>query len=327
MLINLKYYKIRKYINMHTLKLFLTITLINTAIINSATAGDGHEEKPRVIYIESAKYTLPLLEKWVTEYNKTNPEIQVEWAAKSSENIDLRIVANVDMDNENFSEDGKTIIYIGRSALLPVTTKENPLYEKIAKKKFGKKDLKRLFFAEDPFGEGDSPKDKFKEQLTVYSGSSKTSGATFFASYFGQNSSDFRGKKIQGDDIYLLHAIGKDPTGITFNNLSYIYDLKDRQLKDDITLLPLDLKKDQLEIIKSENLDQTISLLENEKVELIPVLNIGLTYDKQADALQFLRWIINTGQRFNHEFGFLQVDEKTLSHQKNLLGDVLLTNK
>jgi ABC-type phosphate transport system substrate-binding protein len=309
---------------MHILKLFLTIALISTAVIGSADAGDGREGKARVIYIESVKYTLPLLEKWVNEYNSTNPEIQVEWAAKNSEDVDLRIVANVDnVDAADGSliNEGKSITYVGRSALLPVTTKENPLYKQIAGKKFGKKELKRLFFADDPFSDDEPVKDKFKEQLTVYSGSGKASGAAFFASYFGQNSSDFRGKKIQGDDIYLLHAIGKDPTGVTFNNLSYIYDLKDRQLKDEITLLPLDVKRNHYEVIKSENLDKTIMLLENEKVELIPVLNIGFAYDEQPGVRQFLKWIITEGQEFNHQFGFLQVDEKTLSHQKSILED------
>jgi ABC-type phosphate transport system substrate-binding protein len=313
---------------MHTLKLILTIALISTAVIGSADAEDGREGKARVIYIESVKYTLPLLEKWVNEYNSTNPEIQVEWAAKNSEDVDLRIVANVDTEDVNLNEEGKTITYVGRSALLPVTTKENPLYEQIARKKFGKKELKRIFFADDPFSDDEPAKDKFKEQLTVYSGSGKASGATFFASYFGQNSSDFRGKKIQGDDIYLLHAINKDPTGVTFNNLSYIYDLRDRQLKDEISLLPLDVKKNHYEVIKSENLDKTITLLESEKVELIPVLNIGFAYDEQPGVRQFLKWIITEGQEFNHQFGFLQVDEKTSSYQKSLLEDNrLLTNK
>jgi ABC-type phosphate transport system substrate-binding protein len=306
-----------------TTKLFLTAAL-SAVIIGSVRAGNNNDEA-QVIYIESAKYTLPLMEKWITEYGKTNPGIQIKWAEKNSENIDLRIVANV--ENDNFNEDGKTVTYVGRSALLPVTTKKNPLHEQIARKKFGKKDLKRLFFIDDPFEDEDSSKDKLKEQLTVYSGSSKTSGATFFASYFGLTSSDFRGKKIQGDDIYLLQAISKDPTGITFNNLSYIYNLEDRKLKDGISLLPLNVKKDHLEVIKSENLDETISLLENEKVELVPVLNIGFVYDEQSNVKKFLQWIIVEGQKFNHEFGFLQIDEKTLSYQKNLFGDILFTSK
>jgi ABC-type phosphate transport system substrate-binding protein len=311
---------------MYTLKLFLVTALINTAIIGSVRAGDGRDENVRTIYVESAKYTLPLLEKWVMEYNKINPGIRIEWVAKNVDNIDLRIVSDVTADAT--SNDSTTIIYVGRSALLPVTTKENPLYEQIAKKKFGKKDLKRLFFINDPFDDDErSSKDRFQEQLTVYSGTGRLSGATPFASYFGLDASDFRGKKIQGDDIYLLQAIGKDPTGVTFNNLSYIYDLNDRQLKNNIVLLPLNVKRDQLEIIKSENLDKTITLLETEKVELVPVLNIGFACDERPEVRQFLLWIVTEGQQFNHKFGFLRVDEKILSSQKDILNDRLLTNK
>ncbi|MDR1129764.1 MAG: hypothetical protein LBK96_02135 [Prevotellaceae bacterium] len=309
---------------MHTITRVFIAAVLSAVTISSAKAGNNNDDA-QVIYVESAKYTLLLMEKWIAEYNKTNPGIQVKRAEKNSENIDLRIVANV--ENDNSGENGKAITYVGRSALLPVTTKKNPLYEQITRKKFGKRELKKLFFIDDPLEDEDSSKDRLKEQLTVYSGSGKTSSATLFASYFGLTSSDFRGKKIQGDDIYLLHAISKDPTGITFNNLSYIYNLDDRRLKDDISLLPLNVKKDHLEIIKSENLDETISLLEKEKVELVPVLNIGFVHDEHSNAKQFLRWIIVEGQKFNHEFGFLQIDEKTLSEQKDLLGDRLLSNK
>lgn len=311
---------------MNTVKFFLAAALVGASVINPAKAesgdGDGNHQ---VIYIESAKYTQPLVEKWIAEYNKTNPGVQVKYAEKGAKTVDLRIVAHAETDN--LGEDGKEITYVGRSALLPVTPKDNPLSEQINKRKFGKKELKKLFFAEDEFDEESTKKDPLQEQLTVYSGNGAASGASFYASYFGLTVSSFRGKKILGDDIYLLQAISKDPTGVIFNNLSYIYDLKDRKLKDEITLLPLNVKKDQLEIIRSENLDETLSLLENEKVELVPVHNIGLAYDQQNNTKDFLKWIITDGQKFNHEFGFLQLDEKTLSHQKKHLGGNLLTNK
>jgi ABC-type phosphate transport system substrate-binding protein len=309
---------------MKTVNLFLAAALAGAAVINPAKA-DGGDENRQVIYIESAKYTLPLVEKWIAEYNKTNPGVQVRHAGKDVRTADLRIVANAEADNSG--EEGKVITYVGRSALLPVTAKDNPLHEQISKRRFGKKELKKLFFSEDLFEEESDKKDPLQEQLTVYSGNSAASAAPLFASHFGQTIAGFRGKKILGDDIYLLQAISKDPTGVTFNNLSYIYDLKDRQLKDEIALLPLNVKKEQSEIIRSENLDETLSLLENEKVELVPVHHIGFAYDAQSGAKDFLKWILSEGQKFNHEFGFLQLDEKTLSYQKKHFGGNLLTTK
>jgi ABC-type phosphate transport system substrate-binding protein len=125
----------------------------------------------------------------------------------------------------------------------------------------------------------------------------------------------------------LLNAIRKDSTGVTFNNLSYIYDLKDRRLKDEIALLPLDVKKEQFEIISSENIDRTLSLLEEHNIELIPVESIGFAYDKQErkSVKDFLQWIITDGQKFNHEYGFLNLDKKTLAYQKEEIGHQLLT--
>ncbi|MDR1602953.1 MAG: hypothetical protein LBS42_11075 [Tannerella sp.] len=309
---------------MKTVNLFLVAALAGAAAINPAKA-DGGDENRQVIYIESAKYTLPLVEKWITEYNRTNPDVQVKQAGKDAKTVDLRIVANAEADNTG--EDGKAITYVGRSALLPVTAKDNPLHEQISRRKFGKKELKKLFFSDDLFEEENDKKDPLQEQLTVYSGNSTTSVAPFFALHFGQTIAGFRGKKILGDDIYLLQAISRDSTGVTFNNLSYIYDLKDRQLKDEIALLPLNVKKDQFEIIRSENLDETLSLLENEKVELVPVHHIGFAYDEQPGTKDFLKWILTEGQKFNHEFGFLQLDEKTLSYQKKYFGGNLLTTK
>jgi hypothetical protein len=44
--------------------------------------------------------------------------------------------------------------------------------------------------------------------------------ATPFASYYGENVSNFRGKSIAGDDIFLNTAIEKDPNGISFKGVS-----------------------------------------------------------------------------------------------------------
>jgi hypothetical protein len=237
--------------------------------------------------------------------------------------IDLSFVVN----DESEIQADKDVAYVGRYAILPITTKDNPLYEQIVKKKFGKKELSILFFVEDFLSEdSNKKKDLFQNKLTVYTGNGSTSGSHIFASFFGFSPSNFRGKRISGDDIYLLNAIQKDNTGITFNNLSYIFDLNDRQLKDEIALLPLDVKKEQLEALRSENLDETIVLLEEQKVELIPVYNIGVTYNEKDNVKNFLKWIITDGQKYNHEYGFLNIDEKTLGYQKKHLETNLLTN-
>jgi ABC-type phosphate transport system substrate-binding protein len=292
--------------------------------VSSAGRLNAADDNQDIIYINGEKFISPLIEKWITEYLRQNPGTRIQWADKNSKEIDLNLVTN---DDEPALRSGKDLAYVGRYALLPVTTKGNPLYAQITKKKFGKKELRNLFFVDEDLllEDTNKKKDPLQSRLTIYSGNGATSGAVVFASFFGFSPSNFRGKRISGDDIYLLNAIRKDSTGVTFNNLSYIFDLNDRQLKDEIALLPLDLRKEQQEALRSENLDETIALLEEQKVELIPVHHIGFAYNEKDQVRDFLKWIITDGQKYNHEFGFLNLDEKTLTYQKKQLETTLLT--
>jgi ABC-type phosphate transport system substrate-binding protein len=306
---------------MKTLKSIFAIILVFLGVCPVVNASDGSEE---VIYIKSEKFFSPLVEKWIAEYGKLNPKVQIKWVDKDSKETDLYFVTNAEAETDG----SYPVAYVGRYALLPVISKENPLYEQIEKKKFGKKELKNLFFIEDFLvDEADNnKKDLFQNRLTVYSGNGSHSGAAIFASYFGYSTSHLRGKRISGDDIYLITAIKKDNTGLIFNNLSYIYDLNDRRLKAEIALLPLDVKKDQFETFRSENLDETLALLEEQKVELVPIEKIGFVYKDKDSTKDFLKWVITEGQKFNHAYGFLSLDEKTLAGQKKNIEATLLSN-
>jgi ABC-type phosphate transport system substrate-binding protein len=307
---------------MKTFKLFFLVVFVSVFSAGGLKAADDNQGQD-IIYINGEKFISPLVEKWIAEYVRQNPGIQIKWTDKKSKEIDLILVTN----DESALQSEKDLTYVGRYAFLPVTTKGNPLYEQITKKKFGKKELRNLFFVEEDLllDDTDKKKSSFQNKLTVYSGNGVASGSVVFASYFGFSPSNFRGKRISGDDIYLLSAILKDSTGVTFNNLSYIFDLNDRQLKDEIALLPLDVRKEQQEALRSENLDATIALLEKQKVELIPVHNIGFAYNEKEQVKDFLRWIITDGQKYNHEYGFLNLDEKTRTYQKKQLETTLLT--
>lgn len=187
--------------------------------------------------------------------------------------------------------------------------------------------IKELFFEKDP-SESDNKKiAKLREYTTIYSGNKANSGSFLFASHFGYTASDLRDKRVSGDDFYLLKAIEKDPKGITINNLTYIYDLKTRNLKDDLALLPLDIKKEYSEVLISSNLDKTLELLEKESFDLIPVNKIGITYKESNPAItDFLQWILTEGQVYNHNFGFLTLDRETYLAQQKDVDNIYLTS-
>ncbi len=303
--------------------LFVFLLFVN-AISNAANGNP--ETTKKEITVNSTKFSYPLVKKWIQEFNLLHPDIQITLATSANEKADLQFVINGQIPAGK-AEVEKNIAYVGRYALLPVTSIENPLLAKLTKKELDEKELKKLFFQADVVDEAVSEKNALNEQITVYSGAGNSSGSTAFATYFGHSNSQFRGKRIAGDDIYLLAAISKDPKAVTFNNLSYLFDTESRKLKKQLVLLPLDVKKDQREILRSGNLDQTISLLEAVDVNLVPVERVGFIYKKSDSVLIFLQWVADKGQRYNHKFGFLTLDRQLAQHEQKQLEDQFYTNR
>lgn len=286
-----------------------TVLLLSTT---ATKAGTGSTEK---LYVESSRFAIPLLEKWASEYEKTNPGIDIVLIGEktSSEVADLSLVS--------FVKDGEyptsqSLFYTGRYALLPVTHERNPLLDEFNKKGLNNNRLKELFFEKDGLERDPESAEERKHDVTVYSGNNANSFSAPFSAHFGYSPVELKGKKISGDDIFLIHAVQNDHVGVTFNNLSYLFNTETRKLKKGLALIPLDLKKEQREVLKQADMDQTIVLLEKEQIPLIPVQNFGFIYRNiNRQAQNFLTWILSEGQQFNKTYGFLQVEEKILAAQ------------
>jgi len=295
-------------------------------ITSSVFAGENTAKEP--VVISGTKFTYPLIEKWIAEYQKVNPNANIKLAAKANagQTADLNIIAHQPAQNE--LQANQEIIYAGRYALLPVTNNNNPILAAVAKKGLNKKELDKLFFEVVDY-DSDEPAQKSKYRANIYARDNQACASTALAGYYGHLTSEIRGKKVFGDDIYLLSAIKKDSIGLAYNNLGYLYDINSRNLKEGIALLPLDLKKDA-KSIQSGNLDDVLNVLEATKVETVPVERIGFVYSQQnarKEVAEFLKWVLSDGQKFNHDKGFLNLDKQAVAEQANRLSEKLLTLK
>lgn len=301
--------------------------LLFALILSTNTFAAETVPAKETIIISGTKFTYPLVEKWIAEYEKMNPEVKIKLVIKTTNTqSDLNIIAHQPTENE--LQPDQEIVYTGRYALLPVTNKDNPILPAISKKGLNKKEVDNLFFDVLDF-DSEEPIQKPKFKANIYSRENQACASTTLATYFGRSSSEIRGKKVFGDDIYLLSAIKKDSIGLTYNNLGYLYDVNSRSLKDGLALLPVDLKKDA-KVILNGNLDDVLNVLETNKIETIPVQEIGFIYseqNKRKEVAEFLRWILAEGQKFNHEKGFLNLNKEVLAEQQNRLSENLLTLK
>jgi ABC-type phosphate transport system substrate-binding protein len=81
-----------------------------------------------------------------------------------------------------------------------------------------------------------------------------------------------------------------------------------------------------------QNLDETIALLENKNIDLIPVEELSFVLPEKVNpaTLQFLEWALSEGQDYINPFGFLRLDTKTIAQQQKKISALeikLLANK
>jgi hypothetical protein len=298
-------------------KIALTIAVLFSISINNIWAEETSTNASSVRYVKAPRFARPLVEKWITEYAKTQPDVEFQIAKgnQSQDNIALNIV----FDNQNTErEEFSHVVYFGEFAVLPITASGSEAAKVLEGKHLNSKKLKQLYFLNDDFDE-DVKKIKQFEKLVIYSGSNASSVATSFARNFGEESSNFRGKRISGDDLFLNTALAKDPLGVSFNALPNIFDLKSRHIKENLTIIGIDVKKSLEDSFSDKaSLDELILALENGKVSEVAVEKIGVSYNIADDAVnKFLSWVLAQGTKYNHEFGLLNLDNKLAQAQIN----------
>jgi len=308
-------------------RIVFTIALILSLGLSNVWA-EGNGTNSGVRTIKAPRFARPLVEKWIEEYAKTQPgvEFQIAKSSQNQDNIDLNVVFdNQDAKSEDFSH---TIVYFGEFAVLPITASGSEAAKVLEGKHLNSKKLKQLYFLNDDFDE-DVKKIKQFEKLVIYSGSNATSVASSFAHNFGEESANFRGKRISGDDLFLNTALTKDPLGVSFNALPNIFDLQSRHIKSDLTLISIDVKKNLEDSFSDKaTLDEVISILENSKVSEVAIEKVGVSFNGADDAVnQFLQWILTNGVKYNHEFGLLNLDNKVTQVQIDKVKTVFTAQK
>ena len=219
-------------------------------------------------------------------------EFQIAKGNQKQANIDLNVVFDhQDTKPQDFSH----IVYFGEFAVLPITASGSEAAKVLEGKHLNSKKLKQLYFLNEDFDE-EVKKNKQFEKLVIYSGSNASSVASSFAHNFGEESSNFRGKRISGDDLFLNTALSKDPLGVSFNALPNIFDLQSRHIKDNLTIIGIDVKKSLEESFSDKaTLDELIATLEDGKVSEIAIEKIGVSFNQADDAVNRRNIIMNTG--------------------------------
>ena len=306
----------------------LTVTIFFIAMAFSFAKAQKAENGK--VIITGSRFVYPLLDQWIAEFGKEYPEVKFRLIPRGGPNVDsANLIINAHTLYESEIKPGYKVVNISRYAILPVANAKSQLAKEAQEKGIKEAQLKKLFFKKyDPFAAKKVEKSNDKSAKPVlYTRAQKACAPTTFARNYGFEQDDIIGKPIGGDDKHLIVAIEKDTNGVTYNSLGLIYDLNTRQVKPGIAVLPIDLnnngKLDDNEKFYN-NLDEVIARLEQKTLSEIPVSFVNVSYPLNIDASNknlslFLSWILENGQKFNHEYGYLDFEKNTLADQKEIL--------
>lgn len=299
--------------NIFTIALFLGLQLSLTAVAQqSEIALQRHTLKERTPHTQREKVTLrvpdfarPLVEKWVEEYQKTNMEADFQFISGKSQNTENSLALTTD----------NSAVLVARYAVLPVTTRGSEAEHLVGGHALNAKKLKQLFFVNDDLDD-ERKEGKLEQRLHIVTGNSPLSASRLYAKKFHQETVNYKGKKISGDDSYLNLAISRDPLSVTVNSLSNIFDMESRQLRQTLALLPLDTDKQGRQVLSGGSLDDILQLLENKHYDEIAVGDIGFEYNRANSVLtSFVQWVLQNGTQYVHQYGLLQLSQQELLAQ------------
>ena len=134
-------------------RIALAIAVLLSINISNIWAEQNSTNTSSVRYVKAPRFARPLVEKWITEYAKTQPGVEFQFA-KGDQNqgtIDLNVVFdNQDTKTEDFSH---TVVYFGEFAVLPITASGSEAAKVLEGKHLNSKKLKQLYFLNDDFDE------------------------------------------------------------------------------------------------------------------------------------------------------------------------------
>lgn len=307
--------------------LFLTVLLFMSG---NLVAQKNSNLKGRIT-ISGAFALYPMAVKWAEEFRKIHPGVKIDISAggagKGMTDVISKVVDIGMVSRDIYPEETKKGAFafsVTKDAVIPVISAKNPKLQEILSKGLKKDIAMQLWIT----GSIKTVQQAFGIKTTipvrVYTRSDACGAAESWAKYFGKKQEDLLGVGVFGDPG-LAQAVGKDPLGVGFNNICYVYDLKTKLPFPGIKVLPLDLNNNG-KVDADENfygtMDRIVEAISSGKYPSPPARELYFVTSEKPTSkvlVEFLRWILTDGQKYVISSGFIKLpDEKLNGELKKL---------
>lgn len=311
---------------MKTYKLSSIVAAIVLLFANASTTKVAAQELKGNISISGAFALYPITVKWAEEFKKIHPgvkiDIQAGGAGKGITDVlskvtDIGLVSR-DLNAAEYKK-GAFAVAVTKDAVIPTISAASP-FRKVLYEKGVRKDAFNNIFITGKYKTWNTLGFKSEAPIHVYTRSDASGAAETWAKYFGKKQEDLLGVAVFGDPG-LAQAVKRDPSGIGYNNIVYIYDTKTNKATNGVVPVPIDLNNNG-KLDPDENfygdVDQLIAAIIAGKYPSPPARDLYyVTVGKPNNPIvkEFIKYILTSGQQFVTEAGYIKFSKEKLSKE------------
>lgn len=310
---------------MKTYKISL-VTVILLLLANATTTKVAAQDLSGNISISGAFALYPITVKWAEEFKKIHPKVKIDIQAGGagkgitdvlSKVTDIGLVSR-DLNAAEYKK-GAFSVAVTKDAVIPTISATSP-YRKVLYEKGVRKEAFNNIFITGKYKTWNALGFKSTAPIHVYTRSDASGAAETWAKYFGKKQEDLQGVAVFGDPG-LAQAVKRDPSGIGFNNIVYIYDTKTNKATNGVVPIPIDLNNNG-KLDPDENfyddVNDLIAAIVAGKYPSPPARDLYyVTVGKPKNPIvkEFIKYILTDGQKFVTEAGYIKFSKEKLNKE------------
>jgi phosphate transport system substrate-binding protein len=278
------------------------------------------------ISISGAFALYPITVKWAEEFKKLHPgvkiDIQAGGAGKGITDV-LSKVTDIGLVSRELNvaeyKKGAFPVAVTKDAVIPTISASSPYRTELYKRGVKKEAFNNIFIT-GKYQTWNALGFKSAAPIHVYTRSDAAGAAETWASYFGKKQEDLLGVAVFGDPG-LAQAVKRDPNGIGFNNIVYIYDSKTNKPTNGVIPVPIDINNNG-KLDPNENfygdIDKLVAAIVAGKYPSPPARDLYyVTVGKPKNPIvkEFIKYILTDGQKFIAEAGYIKLSKEKLNKE------------
>jgi phosphate transport system substrate-binding protein len=299
-------------------RIWLGASLVGSILISGWPAGQvAAKTLSGTISVSGAWALYPMVLKWAEEFKKIYPRVQIDVQAGGagkgiadalSGMADFGMVSR-DIHPQEITK-GAFPLAVTKDGVVATASEKNPFLKQLLKQGVSRQQCLDFWVTGNIKNWGQVIGTAEKASVHVYTRSDACGAAETWAAFLGKRQEDLAGVGVYGDPG-LADAIRRDPLGVGYNNINFVYDAKTLRPVSGIVIIPIDLDGNG-KVEDTENFYDTRDEITRAIAKNIypspPARDLYLVSKgkpvKPACA-EFLLWILTDGQKYVEETGYI----------------------